>query len=254
MERSPSSAVGRVGSAFETGTLAFVAIVLALAGSGCGGDDTRIVVFAASSLTDVFERLEMEFEAAHPDVDLVVNFAGSSTLVAQLGEGAPVDILATADLETMSRAVTSTPTVGEPIVLARNEIVIAVERGNPLGIESLDDLGDTVVVLAAPDVPAGAYARSVLECAGVDVDPASLEQNVRSVAAKVALGEADAGLVYRTDVSDDLDAVEVPAACQISAEYPIVLVADSEEARRFVEFATGPAGATALSDEGFVLP
>lgn len=227
---------------------------LMLAASACAGDDGRVVVFAASSLTDVFERLETEFEAANPDIDVVVNFAGSSTLVAQLAEGAPVDVLATADTDTMSRAVSTTPTVGEPVVIARNEIVIAVERGNPLGIDSLDDLDDAVVVLAAPDVPAGTYARSVLDCAGVDVDPASLEQNVRSVAAKVALGEADAGLVYRTDVSDALAVVEVPAACQVSAAYPVVLVTDSDAARRFFEFAAGTPGADALSAAGFELP
>lgn len=234
--------------------VAAVVVGLVTAACACGGGDERVVVFAASSLTDVFERLETEYEEAHPNVDVVVNFAGSSTLVAQLGEGAPVDILATADVDTMSRAVATTPTVGEPAVLARNEIVVAVERGNPFDIESLDDLVDAVVVLAAPDVPAGAYARSVLACAGVDVDPASLEQNVRSVAAKVTLGEADAGLVYRTDISDDLDVVEVPASCQVSAEYPVVLVTDSDDARRFLAFATGPHGAAALSDAGFELP
>ena len=225
--------------------------VLVMAGSACGGGGTRVVVFAASSLTDVFERLEREFEQQHPDVDVVVNVGGSSTLVAQLGEGAPVDILVTADVSTMSRAVSTTLTGGEPVPFARNEMVVAVERGNPLDIESLDDLVDAVVVLAAPDVPAGAYARSVLACAGVTVEPASLEQNVRSVAAQVQLGEADAGLVYRTDVSDDLDVVEIPTTCQVSAEYPIVLVTDSDDARRFFAFATGPEGAAALSDAGF---
>ena len=222
--------------------------------AGCGSGGTRVVVFAASSLTDVFERLESEFEAQHPDVDVVVNVGGSSTLVAQLGEGAPADILVTADLETMARAVSTSETAGDPAPFARNEIVIAVETGNPLDIESLDDLVDAVVVLAAPDVPAGEYARSVLECADVTVEPASLEQNVRSVAAKVELGEADAGLVYRTDVSGDLDVVEVPASCQVSAEYPIVLVTDSHDARRFLAFATGPQGSAALSDAGFRLP
>jgi molybdate transport system substrate-binding protein len=253
MLRSSSSTAGHQSIVANVGI--FVAAVAAVAVvSGCGAGDTRVVVFAASSLTDVFERLEAEFEAEHADVDVVVNFAGSSTLVAQLAAGAPVDVLATADLETMSDAVASTTTAGEPVVFARNEIVIAVEPGNPLGIESLDDLGDAVVVLAAPDVPAGAYARTVLACAGVDVDPASLEQNVRSVAAKVAIGEADAGLVYRTDIVDDLEAVEVPATCRIDAEYPIVLVSDSAEARRFLEFATGPRGVSALSDAGFVVP
>ena len=254
MLRSPSTAPRRHRAVVELGVVTAVVVGLATGLAACGRGDARVVVFAASSLTDVFERLESEFEESHPDVDIVMNFAASSTLVAQLGEGAPVDILATADVDTMTKAVSTSPRVGEPSVLARNEIVIAVERGNPLDIRSVDDLVDAVVVLAAPEVPAGAYARSVLACAGVDLDPASLEQNVRSVAAKVALGEADAGLVYRTDVSDRLDVVEVPAACQVSAEYQVLLVADTEDARRFLAFATGPQGAAALSDAGFALP
>ena len=233
-----------------------VGLVVALTSTSasCGGNDDRVVVFAASSLTDVFERLEVEFEEANPDVDVVVSAGGSSSLVAQLADGAPVDVLVTADLNTMARALASVSMAGGPVVLAHNELVIAVERGNPLGIRSLDDLADVVVVLAAPDVPAGAYSRSVLACAGVDLEPASLEQSVRSVASKVALGEADAGLVYRTDVSDDLEAVEVLDVCQVRAEYLIVLVADSPDARRFLEFATGRDGNVALTDAGFELP
>lgn len=227
---------------------------LMLFATACGGGGERVVVFAASSLTDVFGHLEAEFEATHPDVDVVVNAAGSASLVAQLADGAPVDVLATADPVTMARAIASMPMAGDPVVLARNELVIAVESGNPLGIDTLGDLVGTVVVLAAADVPAGAYSTAVLACAGVDLEPASLEQSVRSVAAKVALGEADAGLVYRTDISNGLEAVELPAACRVNAEYPIVLVADSSAARRFVEFATGPDGARALSDAGFELP
>ena len=96
--------------------------------------------------------------------------------------------------------------------------------------------------------------RAVLSCAAVDVTPASLEQNVRAAAAKVALGEADAALVYRTDITEDLDVVEVPPECQVRADYPIVAVSDREISRRFVEFVTGPAGARALADAGFVLP
>lgn len=244
MSRSRSSAARLVGAVAG----------LVLTAASCGGGGERVVVFAASSLTDVFERLEVEFEEAHPDVDVVVHAAGSSSLVAQLTDGAPADVLATADEETMTRASVSATLAGDPIVLARNELVIAVERGNPLQIESLDDLVDVVVVLAAPDVPAGAYSRAVLSCAGVDVDPVSLEQSVRSVASKVALGEADAGLVYRTDVSGDLDTVEVPAACQVSAVYSIVLIVDTPDARSFMEFVAGSAGTEALADAGFVLP
>ncbi len=243
MHRSRWSTVGPV-----------VAIALALAVTACGSSDDRLVVFAASSLTDVFERLESDFEAEHPAIDVVVNAAGSSSLVAQLAEGAPVDVLVTADTDTMSDAVAATPTIGEPVTLVRNGLVIAVERDNPLGIGSLGDLADVVVVLAAPQVPAGAYSRSILACAGVAVDPVSLEQSVRSVASKVALGEADAGLVYRTDISDDLDAVEIPAECQVAAEYPIVLLDDTPAARQFLAFVTGADGARVLADEGFELP
>jgi molybdate transport system substrate-binding protein len=248
MHRSRWSSVGTVG------LVIVIVSALAVVGASCGGDDERVVVFAASSLTDVLARVEAEFESEHPGVDVVVNTAGSSSLVAQLADGAPADVLITADAETMARAIAVAPTVGDPVVLARNELVIAVERGNPLGIRSLDDLQGVVVVLAAPDVPAGAYSRSVLACAGVVLDPSSLEQSVRSVASKVALGEADAGLVYRTDISGDLDAVDVPSECQVSAEYPIVPVAESPEAARFLAFVTGPAGAAALTDAGFELP
>lgn len=244
MHRARWSTFGTVG----------LAIALALAVTACGRGEDRLVVFAASSLTDVFDRLESDFESEHPGTDVVVNAAGSSSLVAQLAEGAPVDVLVTADTDTMATALAVTPTIGEPVTLARNRLVVAVERGNPLGIGSLDDLADVVVVLAAPQVPAGAYSRSILACAGVEVDPASLEQSVRSVASKVALGEADAGLVYRTDISDDLDAVEIPAGCQVAAEYPIVLIDDTPVARRFLAFVTGVDGARVLADEGFELP
>lgn len=248
MPRSRWTTVGPVGHVLG------LAVGVALSVAACGGGDEQVTVFAASSLTDVFDRLETEFEAADPGTDVVVNAAGSSSLVAQLSEGAPADVLVTADTATMANAVAAASTVGEPVTLALNQLVIAVERGNPLGIESVEDLTDAVVVLAAPQVPAGAYSRSILACAGVDVDPVSLEQSVRSVASKVALGEADAGIVYRTDVSGDLDAVELPAECRISAEYPIVLVDDTPAARRFLAFVTGPDGARALTDAGFELP
>jgi len=232
------------------GLVALVAITL-----GCGGSDDRIVVFAASSLSDVVERLEIEFEATHRGVDVVVNTAGSSSLVAQLADGAPVDVLATADLETMAAAQRGGSFVGEPVVFARNDLVIAVERGNPLGVERLSDLaGDLVVVLAAPDVPAGEYARLVLACAGVEIDPASFEQSVRAVAAKVTLGEADAGLVYRTDITDDLEPIDVPTDCQVDVVYPIATVSDDPVAAEFVEFVLGPAGTAALAEAGFGRP
>ncbi len=232
------------------GLLALIAVTL-----GCSGSDDRLVVFAASSLSDVFEGLEAEFEATHQGVDVVVNTAGSSSLVAQLADGAPADVLATADMATMATAQRDASLVGQPVVFARNGLAIAVERGNPRGIERLSDLdGDLVVVLAAPDVPAGEYSRSVLACAGVEIDPASFEQSVRAVAAKVALGEADAGLVYRTDITGDLEAIDVPADCQVDAVYPIATVSDDPLAAEFVDFVLGPTGTGALTEAGFGRP
>lgn len=223
--------------------------------AACGSSDDRVVVFAASSLTDVFDGIEHDFERGHPGIDVVMNFGGSSALVAQVADGAPADVLATADLATMERAVASGNVTADPVVFATNVLVIAVERGNPLGVVGLESLRDgPIVVLAAPEVPAGAYSEQILACAGVSLEPASLEQSVRSVAAKVALGEADAGLVYQTDIDDRLDAVAVPSECQVSAEYAIAPVTEGTDAAEFIAYVTGPAGAAALAGAGFETP
>lgn len=224
--------------------------------TGCSGSDDRLVVFAASSLTDVVDELAAEFELANPDVEVVVNTGGSSSLVAQLLDGADADVLLTADTATMERVVDADAAVGEPVVFARNQLVIAVEAGNPSGIEGLADLArdDLVVVLAAPDVPAGSYAAEALACAAVDVQPASLEQNVRSAAAKVELGEADAAVVYRTDIGEDVDAVEIDPTCQVDVRYPAAVTSDDPRAGDFVDLLTGPDGRSALAAAGFALP
>ena len=238
-------------------TIAVAALVVGLvtAGPACGAADEQVVVFAASSLTDAFDRIESDFEAANPGVDVVVSYGGSSSLVAQVRDGAPVDVLATADLEQMARAVADRPEPVTPEVFARNSMVAAVEAGNPMGIAGLEDLaGGPVVVLASPEVPAGAYAVEILDCAGVTVEAAYLEPSVRAVATKIALGEADAGLVYRTDIDDRLDAIDVGPGCNVSAEYPIVVVSDDPVARRFVEFVVGSAGQDVLTEIGFVQP
>lgn len=234
---------------------AVVVLAASVTLSGCGGSDDRVVVFAASSLTDVFDRLEGEYEAANPGVDVVVTTAGSSSLVAQFVDGAPVDVLATADEPTMARARAAASIEADPIDFARNELVIAVELGNPLDIGGLGDLVDgPVVVLAAPEVPAGDYARTAIACAGVEIEPSSLEQSVRAVAAKVLLGEADAGLVYRTDIGDELSAVDLPTACRVRAIYPIQAVTGGAGVQAFMAFVTGPAGDDALIAAGFELP
>jgi molybdate transport system substrate-binding protein len=232
------------------------AAVLALPGCG-GSDDERLIVYAASSLTDVFARLELEFETAHPDTDLVVNYGGSSSLAAQIGQGAPVDVFASADQATMQRVLDEAD--GEPLVFAHNRLAIAVEAGNPEAIGDLSGLveRDLIVVVADSAVPSGAYAAEVLALADLVLEPDSYESNVRAVAAKVALGEADAGIVYRTDIvanDEQLDEVVIADALNVSAQYPIVVVKDGPVARAFVEFVTGESGRQALAAAGFALP
>lgn len=226
--------------------------------TGCGGSqDEQLVVFAASSLTDVFDRLELEFEATHPEIDVVMNYAGSSALAGQIEQGAPADLFASADQATMQRLLTDV--AGRPFVFAENRLTIAVERGNPHAITGLDDLSGSglVVVLADPAVPVGAYAVEMLQRAGITLEPASYETNVRAVASKVALGEADAGIVYRTDIAaypEQLESVEIPEPYNVTAAYPIVVVRDGDAADELLAFVLGPAGHRALQDAGFELP
>jgi molybdate transport system substrate-binding protein len=227
--------------------------VTGCAGGGASSDE--LVVFAASSLTDVFDEIAGDFEATNPGVDVVINAQGSAQLAAQIEQGAPADVFAAADLASMERVLGDV--VGQPATMARNKMVIAVAEGNPAGITGLADLADPelIVVVAAPEVPAGAYAAEVFAAAGVTVQPDSYEQNVRSVAAKVALGEADAGLVYRTDVLADagrLDALEIDS--EVSAEYPIAVMSDDPNAVVFVEFVLGERGQAVLRAAGFEAP
>ena len=236
-----------------------ILLVAGLLTSACGdgGGDEQLLVFAASSLTDVFDRLGSDFEATHPGIDVIVNYGGSSSLAGQIEQGAPADVFAAADRATIGRVLDEAD--GEPVVFARNRLAIAVEQGNPLGISGLADLGDRglIVVLADREVPAGAYAAELLERSGVVLTPSSYESNVRAVAAKVALGEADAGIVYRTDIAaneDRLDAVAIADAENVIADYPIVVLRRSAAARAFVDFVLDEPGRTALADAGFELP
>ncbi len=215
------------------------------------------MVFAASSLTDVFEQVEADFEAGHPAIDVVVSYDGSSRLAGQIEQGAPADVFASADLVSMERVRDAVD--AEPQVFAHNRLVLAVAPGNPRRVAGLADLGrdDLVVVLAAPEVPAGVYAAEVLDRAGVAAEPASLEQNVRAVAAKIVLGEADVGVVYRTDVTANagrLEAVSIPDAANVVAAYPIVVVDAGDAADEFVEFVVGAPGRQILADHGFEVP
>jgi molybdate transport system substrate-binding protein len=224
-------------------------------------DGATLTVFAAASLTEAFEEVAADFEAAHQGVDVQLSFAGSSDLVAQIQQGAPADVLASADTATMDELVAD-GLVHEPQDFATNSLAIAVPAGNPAGVTGLDDLADPglTLVLCAPQVPCGAAATRVQETAGLDLAPASEEQSVTDVLGKVAGGEADAGLVYVTDIArggDDVEGIDVPRPPNTLSAYPIAPVTDAaqpELAEQFVDAVLSADGQAVLADLGFAAP
>ena len=247
--------------------LAALLAVMLLGAVACGGEPessasaepSQLTVFAAASLTDSFTELGSDFTAAHPGVAVVFSFAASSDLAAQIQDGAPADVYASADTINMDKA---GDLVNTPQIFATNALTIAVAPGNPEHITGLADLArkDLKVVLAAPEVPVGNYANEILDRAGVAVKPVSLEANVKGVVTKVALGEADAGIVYVTDVSaakGDIDGVDIPESQNLIASYPIATVVASkspENAQAFVDFVLSDAGQQVLASYGFLPP
>ncbi|GAA1369725.1 molybdate ABC transporter substrate-binding protein [Streptomyces beijiangensis] len=218
-----------------------------------------LTVLAASSLTDVFKTAGAAYEKEHPGVKVKFSFAGSQELAAQVKQGAPADALVTADTKTMDGLTSDT---GTPTVIAKNRLVIAVGKGNPEKVASLKDLADTKlkVVLAAPEVPVGKYSKKVLDAQKITVKPVSQEPNVRAVLSKVELGEADAGLVYKTDAStatDKVDAITIPDAQNAVASYPAATLKTSKHAdaaAAFVKWLSTPEAQKILQDAGFQQP
>jgi molybdate transport system substrate-binding protein len=221
-----------------------------------------ITVFAASSLSAAFTTIGADFQKSHPRTTVQFNFAGSSTLAAQIQQGAIGDVFASADQPNMLKLIDSGFTAESPIVFARNDLEIVVGKGNPKHITSLTDLARSglVVVLCAPQVPCGRYAAQALQKAGVSVKPTSQEADVKAVLSKVALvGEADAGIVYVTDVKAagaSVEGVVIPPALNVVAEYPIVILKDSQNralARAFVSYVLTD-GRPILARYGFTIP
>jgi molybdate transport system substrate-binding protein len=221
-----------------------------------------ITVFAASSLTDAFKRIGEELTQQDPGTDVVFNFGSSSTLATQIVNGAPADLFASADDTNMQKIVDATLTDGAPEFFAGNRLQIAVAAGNPKRIAGLADLAKPglVVVLAAPTVPAGKYAADALQKAGITVAPASHEIDVRAVLNKVVLGEADAGIVYVTDVRSAgprVSGVDIPEQQQVVARYPIAVVKDAGNprlAKAFVAYVLSVEGQRLLAEFGFSRP
>ena len=245
----------------RTAVLTLLLLPLAGCGDDGGSDRETLTVFAAASLTGVFEELEERFEEEHPDVDVRISFGGSSDLVAQLTEGAEADVLATADTRNMDELVDADLAAGEPAELATNTLIIAVPPGNPADVTGLADLAeqDLDVVLCAPEVPCGAAALDVAEQAGVELSPDSEEQSVTDVLGKVSAGEGDAGLVYVTDVEGSggaVEGVEIPEAAAVVNHYPIVGIEGSDRpdlADEWIALVLGD-GRSVLRDAGFGPP
>jgi molybdate transport system substrate-binding protein len=231
--------------------------------SGCAAQQSarpQLTVYAAASLTSSFSELVEAFAESHPGLEVLPPvFDGSSTLATQLIEGAPADVFASADLVTMQRVEQAGLLVGEPQLFATNTLQIAVAPGNPHGISTVADLADPRldVVLCAPEVPCGATAHALLGNAGVDFVAASEEQNVTAVATKVRLGEADAGLVYATDIRSaggELEGVQIVGADRAVNHYAIGAVSAGEAAEQFIEWVLSDEGQAILADHGFGAP
>lgn len=229
------------------------------AGADTKGEKAELTVLAAASLTDVFKTAGAAYEKDHPGTEIRFSFEGSQALAAKVRQGAPADALVTADTKTMDGLESET---GKPAVIAKNRLVIATGKDNPKKVRTLKDLGESglKVVLAAPEVPVGRYGKQVLDAQRVDVKPVSQETDVRAVLSKVALGEADAGLVYKTDVTaagGKAEGVAIPDAQNAIASYPAATLKASEHTDAAAEFVTWLKSAKAqkiLRDAGFQKP
>ncbi len=216
-------------------------------------------VFAAASLTDAFNAAGDAFQKANPEVKVILDFAGTPTLLAQIQLGAAADVLASADQPNMQKALDRGLVTGTTPIFARNRLEIVVAAGNPRHVTGLADLArqDVLYIAEAPSVPAGKYAAQALAAAGVKANPKSLETDVKSVVSKVQLGEADAGIVYVTDVraaGPKVTGVAIPDAQNVVASYPVAVVKGSPNATAaggFIDYLLSRGGQALLESFGF---
>jgi molybdate transport system substrate-binding protein len=240
-----------------------LAVALALLG-GCGGSSKTkasgtVRVFAASSLTEAFKEMAKRFEAENDGVHVDLEFGASSALAQQIAAGADADVLVTADATTIQPVLAAHDRARDPHVIATNRLAVAVQKGNPLGLHALADVArpDVTLVLCAPQVPCGHYAALALQKANVVVKPKSLEENVKGVVGKVELGEADAGIVYATDIRAAAGSVadagiSFGADPALVAKYPEVVLAEkSAAADAWDGFVRSDAGKDVLGSFGF---
>ena len=240
--------------------LALAALLLASL-TACGDDDpkatdTTLTVLAASSLTGTFTELKSQFEDDHAGVEVSLAFDSSTTLATQVVDGAPGDVLATADEKSMDLAKARAE---DPVEFATNTMVLVVPKANDAGIETFADLAKKGVdwVMCDPSAPCGALAQTNLDENRITGEPASLEIDVKSVLAKVVSDEADAGLVYATDATaagDAVQVIEIPHADEYRNEYYIATITNNTLAQEWVDLVTGSGGQAVLTEAGFGTP
>jgi molybdate transport system substrate-binding protein len=233
-----------------------------------------VIVFAAASLTDAFGKIATEFQTQYPGTSIAFNFAGSQQLAQQLGQGAPADVFASANTRQMEVAIEAGRVVsGTPRTFVHNRLVVIYPADNPAGITTLQELSKPGLhlILASPEVPVGGYSQDFLKKASATVEfgssyretvlsnVVSYEENVRSVLSKVALGEADAGIVYTSDVTGDNAAqvgqIDIPDELNTVASYPIAPVSDSSHpalAQTLIDYILSPSGQAILAEYGFI--
>ena len=250
-----------------------VSLLAALVLAGCGSSDSSsdssgssttgtLTVLGAASLTGTFTELAQDFEADHPGVKVKTAFDSSATLAEQVTQGAPADVLATADEDTMKTVSDAGDTARTPQLFATNHLVMVVPKDNPAGIQQFSDLDEKGVtyVVCVDTAPCGKLAVKVLANTGIEAKPVSEEVDVKAVLSKVSEGEADAGLVYETDAvagGDSVKKVDIPTSNENLNSYPIAALKDSGKstlAQRFVDLVLSTKGQKVLADAGFGKP
>ena len=236
--------------------------IFGLVFAGCASSDdttTSLRIAATSSLTEVFNDIGEQFMLANPDITIAFNFASSSDLALQISQGLPADVFASADVKNMAKVTDAGLLHGQPIAFATNSLEIVVEKGNPLNIDSLAQIATPglLFVTCPIEVPIGGYTAEVLRNAGVTVTPASLEENVKGILTKVSLGEADAGIVYRTDIlaaGNLVTGVPIADNVNVTTKYLIGALRDSQNqdaSQRFIIFLSSEQGQKIFSQFGF---
>lgn len=244
-------------------TIASATVVASALWAGCSSPQTdQVTVFAAASLKSTFSQLGAQFERVWPGTTVRFNFAGSADLVAQLAQGAPADVFASANTRTMTEAADAGLIAGDPVNFASNTLTIVTPPGNTRAIGSFADLvqPSIQVVICAPQVPCGSATEMLEHLTGVTLSPVSEESSVTDVLGKITSGQADAGLVYLTDAAEAgsaVDAVAFPESARVVNNYPIAVLNEARDparARRFLEFVAGPEGRAVLTAAGFGPP